>query len=310
MIWLLPANPKIYDHARSFEDNEYLDWRQNRNFQAGDKVYIYCARPIMRVQFECLVKKVGLEFGEIRDDRKYWLDEEEYERSKVGKFFRLQLVRQIDSPSLDLANLKLNGLKAAPQGAIKVSDELSSYINSQFAARQSWSTEELEASVKAYLEMLRSHRKGKAVVKKQVCAELAKKFERTEKAFEYRMQNISRVLDLLGREWIPGLPPAKNIGARVTSKIERILAFSEGREFADKAAFEGRVRANQRQDSRNRKKPPGNRNPASKASSSTTYVRDQKVVDWVLKEASGVCESCENPAPFLNSDGDAVGVFN
>jgi hypothetical protein len=304
MIWLLPANLKTYDHVKAFEENEYIDWRQGRGkFEVGDRVFLYCAKPIMRVEFECIVQKVGMEFSEVREDQEYWLNEDEYKKSKEGKFFRLQLVRQLNSPSLSLSNLKLNGLRSAPQGAMRVSDKLAKYIDSQFDASPGWSTEELKASVGSYLEMLSSHREGRKIVKKRVYAELAKKFGRTEKAFEYRMQNISRVLDLLGREWLPGLAPARNIGERVTSEIERILASFEGCEYTDRAAFEGRVRASQRKKSSGRRKPSGNRNPKSRTSNSTTYVRDPKVVDWVLNEANGVCESCGENSPFLNSDG-------
>ena len=43
MNWILPANGKLYDHARAFQKWGFIDWRQNnRKYQVGDIIYIYC----------------------------------------------------------------------------------------------------------------------------------------------------------------------------------------------------------------------------------------------------------------------------
>lgn len=88
---------------------------------------------------------------------------------------------------------------------------------------EDWSDAELEASVDAYLEMARLEEQQMPYSKREVYRELAARFDRTEKAFEYRMQNISSVLNELGRPWIPGLKPAGNVGANVKSRIEALL---------------------------------------------------------------------------------------
>lgn len=95
---------------------------------------------------------------------------------------------------------------------------------------KAWGVEELQASVQAYLAMLASETASRPYEKKQVYAELAKKFQRTEKAFEYRMQNISHVLDAMGRRWIKGLKPAKNVGSGIASVIEHQILVQEGQE--------------------------------------------------------------------------------
>ena len=92
-----------------------------------------------------------------------------------------------------------------------------------------WSREELLASGEAYLEMQRKHRAGEKFVKKRYYEDLASRFGRTDKSFEYRMQNISYVMTLLGRTWLPGLKPAKNVGANVASEIEELIGLAEGR---------------------------------------------------------------------------------
>ena len=69
-----------------------------------------------------------------------------------------------------------------------------------------WSNEELKASLEVYLEMLEKQRLETPYVKTRYYKDLSEKYGRTEKAFEYRMQNISFLFSTLGREWVKGLP--------------------------------------------------------------------------------------------------------
>ena len=57
-----------------------------------------------------------------------------------------------------------------------------------------WTDEELLASVKVYLDMLNKQNNNISFVKKEYYKNLSNTFNRTEKSFEYRMQNISYVL--------------------------------------------------------------------------------------------------------------------
>jgi hypothetical protein len=86
-----------------------------------------------------------------------------------------------------------------------------------------WSDEELAAAVSAYKEMASLEAAHKPYSKRDYYRKLAARFGRTDKSFEYRMQNISAVLDELGRNWIPGLKPAANVGANVKSRIVALL---------------------------------------------------------------------------------------
>lgn len=164
-----------------------------------------------------------------------------------------------------------------------------------------WSREELLASVEAYLEMQRKHRAGEKFVKKNCYQDLALRFGRTDKSFEYRMQNISYVMTLLGRTWLPGLKPAKNVGPNIASEIEELIGLTEGRLVSSIAGFEIEVRDQLRQ--ARLAKPSGNIKPSSTAVAITQFQRDPSVKAWVLREANGKCECCEQPAPFLSSDG-------
>lgn len=164
-----------------------------------------------------------------------------------------------------------------------------------------WSKEELRASVEAYVEMQRKERQGQPFTKKRYYEDLATKFGRTEKAFEYRMQNISYVMTLLGRDWLTGLKPAKNVGANVAAEIEAMIADAEEKQFISVAAFE--IEAREEAKKKNLSKPEGNRRPTAVPSAITQYQRDAAVKAWVLQQAKGKCESCEQPAPFNGSDG-------
>ena len=132
MIWMISANGKMYDHASSFATNGFIDWRQCVKYTVGDIVYIYCTRPFMRVMYKCEVVKHSMPFSECIDDEAFWIDKNEYEKSKSGDYARLKLLEQVDTALLGLEALKSNGLNAAPQGPIKVLPELNAYIERHF----------------------------------------------------------------------------------------------------------------------------------------------------------------------------------
>ena len=148
--------------------------------------------------------------------------------------------------------------------------------------------------------MLNQHRPGQTSVKEAYCRDLSKRFGRTEKSFEYTAQNISLVLELMGRDWVSGFVPAKSSGSCVVAELEQLIAEAEGKENIGKAKFEAEVRALQRK--KKLEKPKGNRHPKSRSISSTAHVRDPAVVAWVLDYAGGICESCGCEAPFLTGD--------
>lgn len=166
---------------------------------------------------------------------------------------------------------------------------------------ENWSEKELRASVEAYVDMHRKESKGTAFIKKGYYEELAKKFGRTAKSYEYRMQNISYVYSLQGRQWVSGLKPARNVGANVIAVLERLISETEGQRLGFSAEFDATVEKLKK--SPPKSPPPGNQKPVSSQSSVTQFTRDPAVVSWVLAEAGGSCECCGNPAPFNREDG-------
>jgi 5-methylcytosine-specific restriction protein A len=170
------------------------------------------------------------------------------------------------------------------------------------AVVETWSEEELKAAVVAYIDMRNKEAAGTPFVKKHYYSDLASRFGRTEKSYEYRMQNITYVYSLLGRDWVTGLKPAKNVGSNAAEIIERLIFEVEGQELPSVAAFESKVAAYKAKKSLS--KPEGQGKPKATGAIVTHYQRDPKVKAWVLQQAEGVCECCGSPAPFKTASGE------
>lgn len=99
-------------------------------------------------------------------------------------------------------------------------------VRGQGKAVSRWTEDELAAAVEAYRQMEARLANGSALEKTRVYRELAARHGRTSKAWEYRMQNISHVLDQAGKPWLPGLVPASNVGAKVEPKLAKLLGLS------------------------------------------------------------------------------------
>lgn len=97
------------------------------------------------------------------------------------------------------------------------------YSRRSVKMQEDWSDDELASAVDAYLQMIRFEEQKVMYSKRKFYCDLAAQHNRTEKSFEYRMQNISAVLNELGRNWLPGLKPAGNVGANVKSRIVALL---------------------------------------------------------------------------------------
>ena len=143
-----------------------------------------------------------------------------------------------------------------------------------------YTKEELEETVKSYLEMRQKEIAGESFVKKKYYQYLSTKFSRSWKSYEKKMQNISYVFSLMGRDWVKGLTPMKNVGSNVFREIEEIIAALENKIPNDYASFQNDV-VNSRKNTK--KIPPiGSKKPKKSLTSSTKYLRDPEVVAWVL----------------------------
>jgi hypothetical protein len=87
-----------------------------------------------------------------------------------------------------------------------------------------WTDEELEATVLVYRDMQQLERSRTPYRKSQFYAELAgRPLARSVSAYEFRLRNISAVLDKEGQEWIPGLAPAANVGSDTGGRLLHLL---------------------------------------------------------------------------------------
>ncbi|HEH9418502.1 TPA: HNH endonuclease [Aeromonas sobria] len=154
-----------------------------------------------------------------------------------------------------------------------------------------WTEEELRAAVIAYLDMQTKASLGEPFVKKHYYRELASQFGRTEKSFEYRMQNISHVCVEMGREWLSGLKPAGHVGSATFTLIERLIRQQDLAAHSYKKAPEQPL-------------PQGVETPQSRYVITNSHVRDLQVKDWILQNAAQRCESCNAPAPFITAAGE------
>jgi Domain of unknown function (DUF3883) len=82
-----------------------------------------------------------------------------------------------------------------------------------------WSDEEVAICVAAYFEYLAISQSGGKFIKEQIYRDLAKQTGRSAASVSLKFQNISAVLDELGREWMKGLKPRSNYQELLANKI-------------------------------------------------------------------------------------------
>ncbi|HEX8612055.1 MAG TPA: HNH endonuclease [Telluria sp.] len=177
-------------------------------------------------------------------------------------------------------------------------------------ASKNWTDEELAASVRAYMAMLRSELAGEPINKAEANRQLRETVlaARTESAVEFRMQNISSTLFDLRLPHIVGYRPARNVGSSVKLRIGEMLqangldTLTMYQRTADERELARKVTALLRQPG-NGGVPAGSATPAQVMTHTLRYVRDPAVKAWVLKVADGICEGCDMPAPFTGTDG-------
>lgn len=164
-----------------------------------------------------------------------------------------------------------------------------------------WSDAEMEDSVREYLRMLKLSREGDKINKAQIYRELSSRHKRGHKSYEFRMQNISYVFELMGRAWLPGLKPKRNITAQQVELIESLIASIESKPFEGKASFEAKVKEFAKKSGS--EKPKGEKKPKTSTATTTSFARSPEVKAWVLKRANGKCECCKQDAPFKTEEG-------
>ncbi|MEW6149822.1 MAG: DUF3883 domain-containing protein [Pseudomonadota bacterium] len=87
-----------------------------------------------------------------------------------------------------------------------------------------WTADQVEIVVANYFLMLEQDRAGERVNKADLYRRLAPEVGRSEKSIEWKLRNVSAVLNELGIAWIPGLLPAHNYQDALVEAVEAQLA--------------------------------------------------------------------------------------
>lgn len=131
--WLIPCNVNLYDPIGAFAELQVIDWRQQVKMNVGDEVFIYCSKPYQKIMFRTVATKVNIDQEEADHS-----DEDKF--SKTGTrmlsgdneprfgYARLKLLNFRDCDALQLEKLIEHGLTKAPQGQMRVADELYEYL--------------------------------------------------------------------------------------------------------------------------------------------------------------------------------------
>lgn len=133
MNWIISADTNVYDVSNSFKDFGFIDWKQgDKKYEVEDIVYIYCIKPLQMIQYKCRAEIIGLNSNQIRKDKDYYSNEDDFYDSLKGSFMRLVLIEQVFNNNLGLDQLLQHGLKSAPRGPMKVKEGLLEYIEKYF----------------------------------------------------------------------------------------------------------------------------------------------------------------------------------
>lgn len=110
----------------------------------------------------------------------------------------------------------------------------------------------------------------------------------------------------MGRAWLKGLSPARNIGSGIHQRIKTIIQILDPLVHADQFAQEvNSLRQAQRQTGQKQipPPPPGVKKPSRICVATNQYVRNPAVQAWLQENANGRCECCQSTAPFLDAYG-------
>jgi hypothetical protein len=86
-----------------------------------------------------------------------------------------------------------------------------------------WKDDELDAIVADYFAMLAADLSGQPYTKSRHSAALMARIGRTHRSVEFKHQNISAVLEVIGMPWIPGYKPKRNYQKAIFGAIDRYL---------------------------------------------------------------------------------------
>lgn len=146
-VWILPSSKKRFDLEACFAEYGEVYWRITNNIKRirkGDRGYVYSSDPDKAILYRFEVVESQLPYSKIMDrDDKFSKSKGESNKEFAAKGGAFVLVRAngfVDDKRLSLPILLSNGLKGAPQGAIRISQEeyksLLDFIDAHFEEKE------------------------------------------------------------------------------------------------------------------------------------------------------------------------------
>lgn len=127
MLWLIAANPNKYDIDAAFDELQFIDWTKNANYKKNDIIFIYVSNPVQRIKYICKVINDNVNEDEAIDDKKYWLNSSDFNKSSNG-YVRLELIKKIKF-DISLDDLRTHGFNGNLQGPRKLFDSTNNLYN-------------------------------------------------------------------------------------------------------------------------------------------------------------------------------------
>ena len=124
-VWILTANPELYDHSRALTESNGIKWSRKPNLKyvfEGDIVYIYNTKK-EAIDFKCIVTKDHFDQDEWKDDPSYWIAKPTPNYDP----FEIKMIEQYDYSHFPLQQLKLYGFKVHQVG-FRPGKELVDYL--------------------------------------------------------------------------------------------------------------------------------------------------------------------------------------
>lgn len=131
-VWLLPSSPKRFDLSACFRKYGEVYWRISNNIKRiskGDRGYIYSSLPDKAIIYRFDVVDSQLPFSAskiINEEDQFAKKDGESNKdfgAQGGLFVRVKLTGTVKDKRLSLQKLLANGVKMAPQGAIRLSQD-------------------------------------------------------------------------------------------------------------------------------------------------------------------------------------------
>lgn len=127
-VWLLPSSRKRFNLEACFAEYGEVYWRISSNFKRiakGDRGYVYSSDPDKAILYRFDVIESQLPYSKVMDrDEQFSNGQGESNKeygAKGGLFVLIRVSGTLEDKRFSLPILLKNGLKGAPQGAIRIS---------------------------------------------------------------------------------------------------------------------------------------------------------------------------------------------